>query len=171
MGCPGHDGGASPAAVSLNVNTKSSGGESGALNSQTCCGGCSGTDSPACSSNSAAIGSTLAPGRTPALKAWNCPPPIELAMASAIWPRAVFLCDRKRMRNGCASIDPFDAGARSGNVGRRSCGVSVAQHSPALDEGDDLGDTLPRLEVREHEGPFAAHLARIAVHDLERRTD
>ena len=38
----------------------------------------------------------------------------------------------------------------------------------AFDEVDDIGQPLPGLLVREHEGARAAHPARVAVHDLER---
>src|SRR4051794_21036794 len=122
------------------------------------------------------------PGRTPALNAWNFPPPIALARASAITPRAVFRCDRNRIRNGCASISNSGRRQRTwrlechaadvaAGVRRGARDLSVAQHSPCLDEGHYLVEALPGLEVREHERTIAAHLARVAIHDLERRTD
>src|SRR5258706_4782137 len=48
---------------------------------------------------------------------------------------------------------------------------AALQHALGFDEAHDVGEPLSRLEVREHERPLAAHPARVAVHDLERRPD
>src|SRR5882672_10299970 len=40
-----------------------------------------------------------------------------------------------------------------------------------LDERHDRVQALAALQVAEHEGPLAAHLLRVPVHDLERRAD
>src|SRR2546422_3967996 len=52
-----------------------------------------------------------------------------------------------------------------------SSSLGDGHHAALVDEAHHGVEPLPRLEIRKHEWPLAAHLARVAVHHLERCAD